>query len=73
MLPGDVGKGSCSRSQPLSPDIWELGQSQSVPWKEGANEPGLGPARQESFVLKLGSQPCHKFCFLGKVLGILGD
>lgn len=70
VLPAYVGKGNCARSQPLSPDIWDLGRSRSVAWKEGTEEPG--PAKQEAFVLKLGSQPCHRFRFLGKVLGLPG-
>ena len=58
-----------NRPQPLSPDIWELGQSSSGPWKEGVKEPDLGLTRQECVILKFGRQPITNFAFLDRAWG----
>lgn len=65
VLPGDM---VAAADLELCPLIFRSWVSPNLfPGNRGAKEPDLGLMRQESFVLKLGSQPCHKFCFLGKV------
>ena len=63
------GRGGGSRPRILSPDIRDLGQSQSVPWKEGTKEPDLGLARQESLSSDLEVIPDINFAFLERFWG----